>query len=229
MEEIKDAVQDAALNNEDNELEEENTLDIDGTILRLLADEDETELDLGNDFDIDTVQAAIRRLYLGGKIKKRKAGNKIFYKLAAETEDDGDDEEQWLESETKSDRKNISKIARKFRSCRYKVVRGYIAPNGMGYSLSAEKKGVTYLILYVPNTEGWEPDTFSKMLENDSGIRIVVPDNQTKLAVAKIFNVFVGKFFEGEESLLSFNREHSFRVLTIDQFSRKTSWKNLVK
>ena len=217
--------------NEGNELDESNSTNADEIILRLLADGEEMEMNsLTGKYSIDEVQAGIRRLYLGGKIRKRKEGKQIFYKIADTAGDDMDnDEVDGLEGETQTDRKNISKIARKFRSCRYKVTRGYIAPNGMGYSLAVEKKGITYLISYVAETGDWQPDVFSKMLENEADIRIVVPDNPTKLSVAKIFNKFVQAFGEEEDGLLSFNREHSFRVLTMEQFARKTTWRNLVK
>ena len=215
----------------DNELDEDDVIGVDEAVYQLITDE-EMELSSSDEFSDDVLLASIRRLYLAGKIKKRKVGKQVFYRRADVNEhnnDDDDDDEGGLENETKIDRKNVSRMARKFRSCRYKVIRGYIAPNGVGYSLSVTKKDVTYLISYISNVDYWTPEIFSKMLENDKGIRIVVSDNKMKLSVAKIFDEFVRDMYGGSNGLLSFNQEHSFRIITIDQFAQGRTWKTLVK
>lgn len=172
------------------------------------------------------LQEGIRRLYLAGKIRKRKEGTRVFYRLA---EDGASQKEEPLEVMTVNDRMNISRMARKFRSCRYELIRDEVAANGLKYTLTVTKKGYTCRIIYVPNGSVWSDDTYAKMLENDRGIRIVVPDIPTKLFVAKKFDDFVRNSYPGENPLLSFNQMHLFCLLTIDQFFQKTTWKSLVR
>ena len=196
----------------------------DSMVLELIG-EGETELHECACIEEDELAASIRRLYLSGRIRKRKDGDRIFYSIA-------DGKESFPEYEgasSSSDRKSISLMARKFRSCRYKVQRNFVAENGLVYTLFVEKKGAKYMLSYISNTEDLDGSVFSKMLENDPGIRIVVPDNKTKLSVAKIFDGFVQESFGEENGLLYFNQKNSFRVLTVEQFFKKTTWKNLLK
>lgn len=210
----------------DDELDEgEDFAGIDEAILSLLG-EDERELDCEG-IDTDMLMASLRRLYLAGKIRKRKDGKKVFYRLASDTETrNGKEEPDGNSPDDSIDRRNVSRLARKFRSCRYKVERNYVASNGVRYTLALEKKDKRWLLLYAANPEAI-PGSFEKMTENDPGIRIVVPDDRTKLEVAKLFNDYVSSRYE--DGLLSFNENNSFRILTMEQFFKRTTWKNLLK
>lgn len=178
------------------------------------------------EFDEPEWQDSIRRLYLAGRIKKRKEGNRVFYRAVKEEDLP---QEEAADAMTPNDRLNISRMARKFRSCRYAVVRNEVAANGITYTLTVTKKEQTYHILYVPDNKEWPENAFSRMLENDRGIRIVVPDISTKLYVAKNFDDFVRKSYPDENPLLCFNQTHLFCLLTVGQFFQKTTWKNLVR
>lgn len=208
----------------DNELSDDEILDVDNAVLKFIG-EKEVELDDFSEFDEEILSTSIRRLYLAGKIKKRKDGKQIFYRKNNEkTEKQADSEEQTI-----NDKKNVSQIARKFRSCRYKVERNHVFKNEFRCTLLIEKKGKSYSLLYVPSLEEYDQSIFPKMLDNDSGIRIVTADTTTKLAVAKAFNDFIMQKYNEENGLLSFNQEHSFRVLTVEQFFHKTTWKTLLR
>lgn len=211
----------------DNELDEEDSVSLDEMVAECMAESGSTLQEIGEKLEElpkPMLLQSIRRLFLSNKIKKYRVGKQIFFKKStAESEIMYNDKDEAEDDQT-PDSKNISRLARKFRSCRYIVKRNYSTDNGLLYSLMVERKGIQYYIMYFSSFSGEDNILFSKMLENDKDIRIVAADNNTKLAIAKSFDAFV----EQGGGLDEFNKEHSFLILTISQFFQKTRWKMLV-
>ena len=215
-------------NNLDDELDDDDNVSLDEMVASAMSETGSTLQDLSEELEglpKSILLQSIRRLFLANKIKKYRVGKQIFFKKSTAEEemlynsnDEAEDDEQTPDS------KNISRLARKFRSCRYIVKRNYSTDNGLLYSLMVEKKGIQYYIMYFSSFSGDDNIVFSKMLENDKDIRIVAADNRTKIEIAKTFDAYVEK----NGGLDEFNKDHAFLILTMSQFFQKTRWKMLV-
>lgn len=177
-------------------------------------------------FSSEALMSSIKRLFITDEITKYRDGKTILYKLSSEEEKrafakilDGDD--------GTPDGHNVSKLARKFRSCRYIVKRDFSAKNGLEYNLMIEKKGQKFYIMYYSSFDQ-DKEVFQKMLENDNDIRIVTADSKSKIEVAKSFDDFVNDEY-GEDGMQEFSKNHAFLILTMEQFFRKTTWKDLLQ
>ena len=222
-------MEDEKLTNElDNELDDDDNVSLDEMVASTMSETGSTLQEISEeleDLPKSMLLQSIRRLFLANKIKKFRVGKQIFFKKSTAEEemlynnnDEAEDDEQTPDS------KNISRLARKFRSCRYIVKRNYSTDNGLLYSLMVEKKGIQYYIMYFSSFSGDDNIVFSKMLENDKDIRIVAADNRTKIEIAKTFDAYVKK----NGGLDEFNKDHAFLILTMSQFFQKTRWKMLV-
>ncbi len=218
------------LDNElDDELEEENKLNIEQAIIASLPTQGYTINDLCDvlpECSKEDITQGIKRLFLTNQIIKWRVGKQILYKNSTEEDkmlytNSADNEDATPDS------RNISKLARKFRSCRYVVNRNLSTENGLIYSLMVEKKEKKYYIMYFSSFSDEESTVFDKMLENDDCIRIVAMDNQVKLNIAKSFDRFVTEKYP-EGGMNEFNQNHAFLILTMNQFFQKTRWKILV-
>ena len=176
---------------------------------------------------------AMNSLFMKNKLKKKRVEKTIFFfrpneeeeRLKHMTEDELDE----MNDDGTEDYRNISKLARKFRSCRYQVERTFEASNGITYSLKLSKKGKEYYVLFSSSEDMFKStDIFEKMLEVDESIRIVTVDDMTKMNIARRFDAFVGEKY-GENGFVAFKNEHSFEILSLRQFFKKTTWKSLVK
>ena len=127
-----------------------------------------------------------------------------------------------------SDYHSISKLARKFRSSRFHVERDVIINNFL-FSLKLEKQNNIYYIKYVSSFDFFKKNNiFDDILSIDDSIRIVTFDETVKLSICKLFDDFIKNKY-GKEGYIAFKKNHSFNILTLEQFFKKTTWKNLLK
>lgn len=127
-----------------------------------------------------------------------------------------------------SDYHSISKLARKFRSSRFHVERDVIINNFL-FSLKLEKQNNIYYIKYVSSFDFFKKNNiFDDILNIDDSIRIVTFDETVKLSICKLFDDFIKNKY-GKEGYIAFKKNHSFNILTLEQFFKKTTWKNLLK
>lgn len=167
------------------------------------------------------VAEGIRSLYLAGRISKAREGNDIVFSEGGKTVLPEMDEQDSGQSE---DRKILSMMARKLRSCRFHVERNFMAENGLLYPLVAERNGRRNYLMYISSSP--EAGLFPRMLDNDCSIRIVASDSKAKLETAKSFNSFIEEAY-GSGGLLAFNMEHAFLMITAAQFNKSAGWKKL--
>ena len=175
------------------------------------------------------VRQTVSQMFLSFQLKKCRIEDKILFSINdncdKKTSSEDEDEENGLEGS--SDYRQVSKLARKFRTCRYIVEREFASKSGLTYPLRVTKKDKTYYIMYFSSFSQQDKDIFGRILKDDDSIRVVVSDANVKLEVAKAFENFVDDEW-GEDGYNEFRKNHGFYILTIDQFFKKTTWKNLV-
>ena len=171
------------------------------------------------------VIGTVRKLFIEDKIKKtRKNGTILLSYRNADEEVLYNDIDENIASSSKS----ISRLARKFRSCRYSVERDIETKNKLFYSLKVSKDKSDYYILFVSDTDYFnKKDVFAKMLKNDDTIRIVTENEEIKVVIVKKFDNFIMNTY-GKNGYDDFYKKHGFSILTIDEFFKKTTWKTLV-
>lgn len=175
------------------------------------------------------VQQTVFQMFLSSQLKKCRVEDKILFsindKFDKKTSSNEEDEDN--EMERNSDYRAVSKLARKFRTCRYIVEREFSSDSGLVYPLRVTKKDKSYYIMYFSSFSQQDKDIFGRILKDDNSIRVVVSDANVKLEVAKAFENFVEDEW-GEDGYNEFRKNHGFYILTTDQFFKKTTWKNLV-
>lgn len=129
--------------------------------------------------------------------------------------------------ENNIDYHNISKLARKFRSSRYHVERDFTIKN-LVVSLKISKKDKQYFIFYISSIDFFKTKSiFNDILQIDSSIRIVSPNESIKLSICKLFDDYIDLQY-GDNGYNDFRKKYSFKILTMEQFFKKTTWKNLL-
>ena len=171
------------------------------------------------------VISTVRKLFIEDKIKKTRKNGAVFLSYKNE-------EEEILYNETNKDvvntSKNISRLAKKFRSCRYSVERDIKTKNKILYSLKVSKNKIDYYILFVSDMNYFkDKNIFIKMLKNDATIRIVAENEEIKVMIVKKFDNFIMASY-GKSGYEEFYKKYGFSILTIDEFFKKTTWKTLV-
>lgn len=153
------------------------------------------------------------------QIKSYKKGKEIvlFYNEIEEVEDDV--------IEQLPDNRVVTKLARRFRSNRYKVERDVIK-NKVKFSFSVEKKNEKAYILYVSDTKPFKHESiFAKMLKTDKkSIRIVVNDESTKKDIINSFN----RYLKQNGGIANFRQKYTFHIITKDYFFENKGWKELL-
>ena len=183
-----------------------------------------------SDNDAEVIQEAVAQMFISSQLKKCRVGDKILFsvnKVKEDTEEVLTEETDEVGNEKNADYHAVSKLARKFRTCRYEVERDYVSSSGLTYPLKVTKKDIPYYIQYFSSFSEQDTDIFGKILKDDTSIRVVVSDESVKLEVAKAFETFVDNEW-GEDGYNEFRKNHGFYILTINQFFKKTTWKNLV-
>ena len=174
------------------------------------------------------IQKAISQMFISSQLKKCRVGDKILFSVNQDINLNNIDKSNDKENEdNNADYHAVSKLARKFRTCRYEVERDYSSSSGLIYPLKVTKKDISYYIQYFSAFSEQDKDIFGKILKDDKSIRVVVPDETVKLEVAKAFENFVDDEW-GEDGYDEFRKNHGFYILTMNQFFKKTTWKNLV-
>lgn len=174
------------------------------------------------------IQKAISQMFISSQLKKCRVGDKILFSVNQDINLNSIDKSNDKEDEdNNADYHAVSKLARKFRTCRYEVERDYSSSSGLIYPLKVTKKDISYYIQYFSAFSEQDKDIFGKILKDDKSIRVVVPDERVKLEVAKAFENFVDDEW-GEDGYDEFRKNHGFYILTMNQFFKKTTWKNLV-
>lgn len=174
------------------------------------------------------IQKAISQMFISSQLKKCRVGDKILFSVNQDINlNDIDKSNDKEDEDNNADYHAVSKLARKFRTCRYEVERDYSSSSGLIYPLKVTKKDISYYIQYFSAFSEQDKDIFGKILKDDKSIRVVVPDERVKLEVAKAFENFVDDEW-GEDGYDEFRKNHGFYILTMNQFFKKTTWKNLV-
>ena len=174
------------------------------------------------------IQKAVSQMFISSQLKKCRVGDKILFSVNQDINLNNIDKSNDKEDEdNNADYHAVSKLARKFRTCRYEVERDYSSSSGLIYPLKVTKKDISYYIQYFSAFSEQDKDIFGKILKDDKSIRVVVPDERVKLEVAKAFENFVDDEW-GEDGYDEFRKNHGFYILTMNQFFKKTTWKNLV-
>ena len=222
------------LNNKlDDELDEqESTVNLNQSILATLGDRSMSMNEIIQflpNYSKFSIQQTVFQMFLSFQLKKCRIEDKILFSINTDGNKkiSSDNENKDDEREESSDYRQVSKLARKFRTCRYTVERGFSSGSGLTYSLRVTKKNKTYYIMYFSNFSQQDKNIFGRILKDDDSIRVVVSDANVKLEVAKAFENFVDEEW-GEDGYNEFRKNHGFYILTIDQFFKKTTWKNLV-
>ena len=225
------------LNNKlDDELDEqESTANLNQSILATLGDRSMSMNEIIQflpNYSKFSIQQTVFQMFLSFQLKKCRIEDKILFSVNTDYDkktlsDNKNNENEDDEREGSSDYRQVSKLARKFRTCRYTVEREFSSDSGLIYPLRVTKKNKTYYIMYFSNFSQQDKGIFGRILKDDDSIRIVVSDVNVKLEVAKAFENFVDDEW-GENGYNEFRKNHGFYILTINQFFKKTTWKNLV-
>ena len=221
----------------DNELDDELTEDIvvdniKQTIISTLGENSMSIREVENanpEIPSSAIQQAISQMFLSSQLKKCRVGDKILFSVNQNTNINNisnSEESEDINNEN-ADYHAVSKLARKFRTCRYEVERDFSSSSGLTYPLKVTKKDTSYYIQYFSGFSEHDKDIFGKILKDDNSIRVVVSDEMVKLEVAKAFETFVDDEW-GEDGYNEFRKNHGFYILTMNQFFKKTTWKNLV-
>lgn len=187
----------------------------------------------------DEIEKALLCLFLEERIQKNRQGDDILFSLfipKPTTEDETGTKKKKRRKKRKQmkrlffeeDTKNVSLLARKFRSCRFSVERDVCGNSGLQYALKVTKNEKTCFISYFSSISSLGEGMFDKMLQDDESVRIVASSTEVKMAVAKEFQDYISKF-KDEESLQEFRLSHGFCFLTLDQFFESLGWRKLVE
>ena len=185
----------------------------------------------GEKYSRGDIVESVTELVLANQLYKVKKDREIYFSFCDGNREilyNRDEVMEDLQKEKGKDYHNVSRLARKFRSCRYSVERDKEAKNGLVYSLYISKNDSAYFIEYASRLDFFkQPDVFKKMLENDDSVRIVTPTEATKLSISKRFDSFVLENYAG--GYQEFRKKNSFHILTTKQFFQKTTWKTLLE
>lgn len=187
----------------------------------------------------DEIESALLCLFLEERIQKNRQGDDVLFSLFVPkmtTEDEMPPKKKKRRKKRKQvkrlffeeDTKNISLLARKFRSCRFSVERDVYGDSGLQYALKVTKKEKACFISYFSSISSLSEGMFDKMLQDDESVRIVASSTEVKMAVAKEFQDYISKF-QDKESLQEVGFSHGFCFLTLDQFFESLGWRKLVE
>lgn len=173
-----------------------------------------------------TIIDSVNYLYVNNFIIKERKESNIFFYINEEKKTDSI--LLSAKEDDNSDYHYISKLSCKFRSSRFHVERDVIVNNFL-FSLKLEKQDKIYFIKYVSSFDFFKKNNiFDDILNIDDSIRIVTFDEKVKLLICKLFDNFIENKY-GKEGYIAFKKNHSFNILTLEQFFKKTTWKNLLK
>ena len=178
------------------------------------------------DFNKKTIIDSVNFLYVNNFIiKERKDSNISFYINLDKKDDKIINEKTAIEDS--ADYHAVSKLARKFRSSRYHVERDIVS-SALLFSLKIEKNDECFFIKYVSSIDFFKKNNiFNDILNIDNSIRIVTSDEYIKLSICKLFDKYICEKY-GKDGYIGFRKNHSFNILTLEQFFKKTTWKNSI-